>query len=53
MKKRALIFGVTGQDGYYLSKLFFKKKLYSSWSKKESRILYIIIEQMSCTKNII
>jgi len=29
--KTALIFGVTGQDGAYLSKLLLKK-IYSSWS---------------------
>ena len=35
MKKIALIFGVTGQDGAYLSKLLLKKKLYCSWSEKK------------------
>ena len=30
--KKALIFGVTGQDGAYLSELLLKKKIYSSWS---------------------
>ncbi len=30
-KKKALIFGITGQDGSYLAELLIKKKLYSSW----------------------
>ena len=34
-KKKALIFGVTGQDGSYLSEFLLKKKLYSPWCKKE------------------
>ena len=33
--KKALIFGVTGQDGSYLAELLLKKKLYCSWSKKK------------------
>ena len=33
-KKKALIFGVTGQDGSYLVE-FLLKKLYYSWSKKK------------------
>ena len=31
MKKKALIFGITGQDGSYLTE-FLLKKLHSSWS---------------------
>ena len=31
MKKKALIFGVTGQDGSYLSSLLIKEKLHCSW----------------------
>jgi len=31
MKKKALIFGVTGQDGSYLAELLIKKKIYCSW----------------------
>ena len=31
MKKKALIYGVTGQDGSYLTELLLKKKLWSSW----------------------
>ena len=31
-KKTALIYGVTGQDGSYLSKFFIKKRLFSSWN---------------------
>ena len=34
-KKIALIFGVTGQDGAYLSK-FLLKKLYSPWRKRRN-----------------
>ena len=32
MKKTALIFGITGQDGSYLAELLLKKKIYSAWS---------------------
>ena len=32
MKKIALIFGITGQDGSYLAELLLKK-LYYSWGK--------------------
>ena len=35
-KKVALIFGVTGQDGAYLSKFLLKKKLFGSWYKRKS-----------------
>ena len=35
MKKTALIFGITGQDGSYLAELLIKKGLSSSWCKKE------------------
>ena len=35
MKKKALIFGVTGQDGSYLSEILLKKKIYCSRSKKK------------------
>ena len=31
MKKIALIFGITGQDGSYLAEFLLKKKLYCSW----------------------
>ena len=31
MKKKALITGITGQDGSYLAELLLKKKLYCSW----------------------
>ena len=34
MKKKALIFGITGQDGAYLAK-FLLKKLYCPWGKKK------------------
>ena len=34
-KKRALIFGVTGQDGAYLSKLLLKKNIKSMESKED------------------
>ena len=30
-KKKALIFGITGQDGSYLAKFLLKKKLHSPW----------------------
>ena len=39
MKKIALIYGVTGQDGSYLSRLLLKKKLCCSWSNK--KIIFI------------
>ena len=35
MKKIALIFGITGQDGSYLAELLLKK-LYSPWCKRRS-----------------
>ena len=31
MKKVALIFGITGQDGSYLAEFLLKKKIYSTW----------------------
>ena len=34
-KKIALIFGVTGQDGAYLSKFLLKKKIQSFWCKEK------------------
>ena len=33
--KKALIFGVTGQDGSYLSELLLKKKIYCPWCQKK------------------
>ena len=35
-KKIALIFGITGQDGYYLSKLLFKKNYIIHGIKRRS-----------------
>ena len=35
MKKKALIFGITGQDGAYLSK-FLLKKLFSLWCQRRN-----------------
>ena len=32
MNKKALITGITGQDGSYLAEFLLKKKLYSSWN---------------------
>ena len=34
-KKVALIFGITGQDGSYLTELLLKKKLCCSWGYKK------------------
>ena len=31
MNKKALIFGVTGQDGSYLAGIFIKKEIFCSW----------------------
>ena len=31
MKKKALIFGVTGQDGSYLAEFLLKKKIPGTW----------------------
>ena len=31
MKKKALIIGITGQDGSYLAELLIKKKISGSW----------------------
>ena len=40
MKKKILIFGITGQDGSHLAKLYVKKKMYSTWNfKKKTRKL--------------
>ncbi len=36
MSKKALITGITGQDGSYLTEFLLKKKIQSSWSSKES-----------------
>ena len=38
-KKRALIFGVTGQDGAYLSKFLLKKKYVVYGVKRRSSII--------------
>ena len=40
MKKRALIFGITGQDGYYLSKLFLKKNYIVHGVKRKASTIY-------------
>jgi GDPmannose 4,6-dehydratase len=40
MKKRALIFGVTGQDGYYLSKLLLKKGYIVHGVKRKASTIY-------------
>ena len=31
MKKKALITGITGQDGSYLAEFLFTERIYSSW----------------------
>ena len=33
--KVALITGITGQDGAYLSRVFARKRVYGSWYKKK------------------
>ena len=38
MKKVALIFGVTGQDGAYLTRLLLEK-IYCSWCKAKKFII--------------
>ena len=40
MKKRALIFGITGQDGYYLSKLLLKKNYIVHGVKRKASTIY-------------
>tara|TARA_A100001015_G_C14587177_1_gene555200 strand:+ start:265 stop:384 length:120 start_codon:yes stop_codon:yes gene_type:complete len=35
MSKVALITGITGQDGAYLSEFLLKKELHSPWFKKK------------------
>ena len=37
--KKALITGITGQDGSYLAELLLKKKLHSPWIEKKIIIL--------------
>ena len=34
-RKKALITGITGQDGSYLAELLLKKKLHCAWNKKK------------------
>jgi len=41
MKKIALIFGVTGQDGAYLSKLLLKKNYIVHGVKEEAHLLIL------------
>ncbi len=36
--KKALITGITGQDGSYLAEFLLKKKLYCAWYKKKNFI---------------
>lgn len=36
MKKKALITGITGQDGAYLTELLLEKGYESSWCQKKS-----------------
>ena len=35
--KKAIITGITGQDGYLLSKYLKKKKLHNSWIKQKAK----------------
>ena len=40
MKKKALIFGITGQDGYYLSKFLLNKNYEVHGVKRKSSTVY-------------
>ncbi len=40
MKKKALIFGITGQDGYYLSKFLLKKNYEVHGVKRKASTVY-------------
>ena len=49
MKKKALIFGITGQDGSYLAELLLKKK-YIVHGVKEDLLQLILLESTIYTR---